>query len=53
MVIFNSHIIIIFYQRVMIYIPMHRADLFIVNGADLEYTKKLLKLNDAVLEYIY
>ena len=37
------------------YRHMHRTDLFIVNGAALEYTKKNLisMVNDAVLEYIY
>ena len=33
-----------------IYRPMHRTDVFIVNGADLEYTKKHLQnfmMNDA------
>ena len=33
---------------------MHRTDLFIVSGADLEYTKKYqLMVDDAVLEYLY
>ena len=31
---------------------MHRRGLIIVNGADLEYIKKIM-MNDAVLEYIY
>ena len=31
---------------------MHRTDLFIVNGADLEYTKNIM-VNEAVLGYIY
>ena len=39
-----------------IYRPMHGTDVFIVNGADQEYTKKNfenLMVNDAVLGYIY
>ena len=36
----------------LIYRPMHRTDLFIVNGADLEYTKNIM-VNEAVLGYIY
>ena len=35
---------------------MHRTDLIIVNGADIEYTKTKLFLNfvvnDAIMEYI-
>ena len=55
---FYSHITV--HQPAMflwIYRPMHRTDLFIVNNAGLEYTKKNLNykfmLNCAVLEYIY
>ena len=34
---------------------MHRTDLFIVNGADLEYTELFFNsmVNYAVIEYIY
>ena len=42
---FYSHITV--HQPAMflwIYRPMHRTDLFIVNSAGLEYTKKKLKL---------
>ena len=38
-----------------IYRPLYRTYLFIVNGADLEYTKNITNfmVNDVVLEYIY
>ena len=41
---FHSFLVVVIlftYYRPPIYRPMHVTDLFIVNDADLEYTKKL------------